>query len=51
MPRLDVEDMGKLAFPDGMRQRYGVLAWEHQRIHFIALLVVGALLFLAGGFL
>jgi len=48
MPDLDLKDINKLAFPKGTREQYTSLAWESQRVYFLLLLIIGAILFLLG---
>lgn len=48
MPELEIKDIGNLAFPKGMKEQYSALAWESQRVYFLFLIIVGALLFLWG---
>jgi len=48
MPELEIKDISRLAFPKGMKEQYNALAWESQRVYFLLLIIVGALLFLWG---
>ena len=50
MPDLAIEDISKLAFPKGVREKYTVLAWTNQRRYFLLLIILGCLLFMWGLF-
>ena len=48
MPKLEITDMSKLSFPKNVQEQYSALAWESQRVYFLFMIIVGALLFLWG---